>query len=62
MEGSSYGSKKYGLIKTIINEVVKIYPWMDRNKVYNGVKAIMKRQVKKVWDAVAASPVLQFPP
>jgi hypothetical protein len=54
MDGSSCGSK-YELIKTIINEAVKIHPWMDHDKVYNGIKAIKKRQVKKVVGDVAAS-------
>jgi hypothetical protein len=38
------------LLKTIINEAVKICPWIDGNKVYNGTKAIKKRQAKKVLD------------
>ena len=60
-DGYSFGSKKYGAIKRMIAEAVKVYPWMNRNKVYNGIKAIKKRQAKKVPpDDVAASRVLQF--
>jgi hypothetical protein len=63
-DGSSFGSKKYGSIKRIIADAVTVYPWMDRNKVYNGIRAIKKRQDKQVpsEDDVAAAPaqVLQF--
>jgi hypothetical protein len=62
-DGASFGSKKYGSIKRIIAEAEKVYPWMDRNKVYNGIKAIKKRQDKLVpLDDVLAAParVLQF--
>ncbi len=61
-DGASFGSKKYGSIKRIIAEAVKVYPWMDRNKVYNGVKAIKKRQDTQVPpdDVAAPARVLQF--
>jgi hypothetical protein len=70
-DGSSFGSKKYGSIKRIITEAVKVYPWMDRNKVYNGIKAIKKKQQAQQVvpqaqqgvppdDVVTPSRVLQF--
>jgi hypothetical protein len=62
-DGASSGSRKYGSIKRISAEAVKVYPWMDRNKVYNGIKVIKKRQDKLVpLDDVLAAParVLQF--
>jgi hypothetical protein len=62
-DGASFGSKKYGSIERIIAEAVKVYTWMDRNKVCNGIKAIKKRQEKLVpLDDVLAAParVLRF--
>ena len=61
-DGASFGSKKYGSIKIIIAKAVKVYPWIDRNKVYNGVKAIKKRQDTQVPpdDVAAPARVLQF--
>jgi hypothetical protein len=61
-DGSSFGSKKYGSIKRIISDAVKVYPWMDRNKVYNVIRAVKKRQDKQVPsdDVAAPARVLQF--
>ena len=60
--GSCAGSKKYGSIKRVITEAIKVYSWMDRNHVYNGIKAIKKRRQAKqaASDDVPASRVLQF--
>jgi hypothetical protein len=60
--GSCAGSKKYGSIKRVITEAIKVYPWMDRNHVYNCIKAIKKRRQAKqvVSDDVPASRVLQL--
>ena len=61
-DGSSFGSKKYGSIKRIIADAVRVYPWMDRNKVYNGIKAIKKRRDKQLPpdDVPAPARVLQL--
>jgi hypothetical protein len=59
--GSSFGAKKYGSIKRIVTEAIKVYPWMDRKKVYTRIKVFKRRQAKQVPpDDVAASRVLQF--
>jgi hypothetical protein len=54
---SSSGSK-YGVIKAIINEAVRVYPWVDRTKVYNAVRVIKKTLARA--KTVAASRVLQL--
>jgi hypothetical protein len=41
-----YGSK-YGSIKTIVADAKKIYPWVDRTKIYNCLKTT-KRKAKAV--------------
>jgi hypothetical protein len=67
---SSFGSKKYGSIKRIIAEAVKVYPWMDKNKFFNGIKALKKKEAQQVVpqaqqvvppdDVATPSRVLQF--
>ena len=54
---SSCAGPKYGSIKTLIEEAEKIYPWINRHKVYNGVRLIKRRLTK----SLSSSRVLEFP-
>jgi hypothetical protein len=45
-DGSSFESKKYDSTKGIMTEAVKVYACMDKNKVYNGIKALKKKQAQ----------------
>jgi hypothetical protein len=54
-----YGSKKYGSIKTIVADAKKIYPWVDRTKIYNCLKTITKRKAKARENDESATRVLE---
>ena len=47
-----YGSK-YGSIKTIVADAKKIYPWVDRTKIYNCLKTTKRRAKAREKDESA---------